>query len=696
MSLSRKILLISSLALAGLGGLLYTALSSILSQGPHDQMVVSYVAVSVVVAGGGFFLVTLLLMNQLVLTRLARLRSAVHRISSSEDFSRRLEIDERDELASVALEINHLLQSCQRSHGIPTNGQPESSAPAPETQVVDEPEQPQATPTFYLDTSLGSSRVPLLLDWASADSQLVLPFSSQAPEPSSSEWFRDIFRAAPVPLAICSVDGERCREANESFLKLVGLEQDEVIGRNLGDLEIWAEPAGREQWHKLIAQKQPVREFGCRLKTRSGDCRETLASLEWVKLENEPCFLFAACDLTSRLHQEVEIRQTQRMEAVGQLAAGFAHDFNNILAIVQGYTSILLTDKALDAQASKALKEVSAAAVRAADLTRQLLTFSRKQIMQPKTLDLNRVLQGLENTLQRMLGESSAVKYNLAPDALPIRADVGMLEQLVVNLAVNARESMPRGGQLTVSTANVEITPEYVSRKQDSRVGRFTCLTFTDTGCGFEPANLNRIFEPFFSAKGRARGTGLGLATVYGIVKQHNGWIEVTSQPGHGTTFKIFLPSEAKVASVTKAPVGVQGGKERILLVEDEPGLCTMVEGILRRYGYTVVSAPNGVDAIHLWNKHRGEFDLLLTDMVMPEGLTGQQLAEKLKAQNQNLKVIYSSGYTADLVGADGTELTDGLNFLQKPYHPQKLAQTVRSCLDAVEKEKPVLTEAVA
>jgi two-component system cell cycle sensor histidine kinase/response regulator CckA len=321
-------------------------------------------------------------------------------------------------------------------------------------------------------------------------------------------------------------------------------------------------------------------------------------------------------------------------------------------------------------------------------LTRQLLLFSRKQIMQPKTLELNRLLQGLENTLQRLLGESSAVKFNLAFDTPPIRADAAMMEQVIVNLAVNARESMPRGGQFTVSTAAVEIDSRYVLQKPEARAGRFSCVTVVDTGCGFDPANLNRLFEPFFPAKGNGKGMGVGLAAVYGIVKQHNGWIEVTSQPGQGTTFKIFLPSESKApATVTATPPGVPGGDERILLVEDEPGLCTMVESILRRYGYQVFTAPNGVDALQLWKQQKGEFDLLLTDMVMPEGVTGQQLAEKLKAQNPALKVIYSSGYSADLVSGEGMELSEGLNFLQKPYHPQKLAKTVRDCLDAPEPE---------
>ena len=500
--------------------------------------------------------------------------------------------------------------------------------------------------------------------------------------------FAEIFRAAPVALAVCSDDGERFREVNDSFLNLTGLRREKIIGQSFADLDMWADEPTRERWQRLLAEKQSVREFECRLRSRTGETRDTLASVEWLDLAPRPCFLFAAYDITDRLNQEVHHRQILKMEAVGQLSAGFAHDFNNILAIVQGYTSILLTEKGLPSQANKALKEISTAVDRAANLTRQLLLFSRKQIMQPKTLELNRLIQGLENTLQRLLGESSAVKINLASDAPPVRADSAMIEQVIVNLAVNARESMPRGGQFVISTAAVEIDSCYVQQKPEARVGQFACVTVVDTGCGFDPANLNRLFEPFFPGKGNGKGLGVGLAAVYGIIQQHSGWIEVVSQPGQGTSFKIFLPSESKTpASVKAPPPGIPGGKEKILLVEDEPELCTLVEGILRRYGYQVFAAPNGVDAMQLWKQQKGEFDLLFTDMVMPEGLTGQQLAEKLKVQNPSLKVIYSSGYSAELVSGEGMDLREGLNFLQKPYHPQKLAQTVRGCLDAAEPE---------
>ena len=639
MSLGRKTLLIASLALAGLGSLIYGALTSILVGGTQDAMLVSYLTVSVVVAGGGFFLVVLLLMNGLVLTRLKRLNNTIIEISAREDFSQRLEIDGRDELAGLALEINGLLRSLQQSQSRPQG--------------------------------------------------------SQSLE-NGGDIFGAVFQAAPVLLALCGSEDGRLREVNQQFLSLIGLSREKVIGRTFAELELWADPPTQELWAKWLAEKEPVRESESRLRIGADGFRDTLASIAWVEVAGEPCWLFAACDITNRLNREVHLRQTQKMEAVGQLAAGFAHDLNNILAIVQGYTGLLLSDKGLESQAGKALREIGAASERAAGLTRQLLIFSRKQFMQPKILDLNRLLQGLENSLQRLLGESSAVKFSLSPEAPPVRADATMMEQMIVNLAVNARESMPRGGQLSVSTAPVQIDAAYVRQTPDARPGRFTSLTVADTGCGFDTAHLNRLFEPFYSAKGSTKGMGLGLATVYGIVKQHQGWIEVNSQSGRGTTFKIFLPSENRPVEPAKPPPpGLPTGQERILLVEDEPGLCLMVEGILRRCGYRVSAAPNGMAALELWKQQKGEFDLLLTDMVMPEGLTGRQLGEKLKAQKPSLRVIYSSGYSVDLVSEEGMELSEGLNFLQKPYHPQKLAQTVRSCLDTPA-EKPALAEALA
>jgi CheY-like chemotaxis protein len=277
------------------------------------------------------------------------------------------------------------------------------------------------------------------------------------------------------------------------------------------------------------------------------------------------------------------------------------------------------------------------------------------------------------------------LQLQLAPELPLVRIDNAMFEQLMANLGLNARDAMPHGGELRISTAAVELDEAYAHAHAEARPGTFICLTVTDTGCGMDQATLNRIFEPFFTTKQMGHGAGLGLATVYAIVKQHQGWIEVSSQPERGTLFKIYLPAELKGVEPgfeKMAPSCPAEGRERILIVEDEASLITLVRGILERYGYQVLSAATGQDALKLWEEHQGRFDLLLTDLVMPGGMSGAQLAEQLKAKQPALKVIYTSGYSADLMSDDIGELVEGVNFLQKPYRPHLLAQTVRHCLD--------------
>jgi PAS domain S-box-containing protein len=390
-------------------------------------------------------------------------------------------------------------------------------------------------------------------------------------------------------------------------------------------------------------------------------------------------------DVTEMLSLEAQFRHAQKLESVGQLAAGVAHDFNNILTIIQGYSDTLLTKCGADASLAGPLKQISDASRRAAALTRQLLLFSRKQVMQPKILDLNAALRNLANMLPRLLREDIILQADYAADLPRIEADAGMLEQIVMNLAVNARDAMPNGGQLLIRTAVAEISQDYANRRPDSRPGQFVCLTMTDTGCGMDDKTLQRIFEPFFSTKEVGKGTGLGLATVYGIVKQHRGWIEVASQVGAGTTFQIFFPAAVQpVEASSEAATGpeeVQGGSETILLVEDEAILRELIRDVLQEYKYDVLEAGSGVEALRVWDEHNGRVDLLLTDMVMPEGMTGRDLATQLKQRKPELKVIFSSGYSAEITGR-GFGQSDTV-FLPKPYKPPQLAKIVRQCLDA-------------
>lgn len=392
-------------------------------------------------------------------------------------------------------------------------------------------------------------------------------------------------------------------------------------------------------------------------------------------------------DITTHLNLESQLRQSQKMESIGQLAAGVAHDFNNMLTIIQGHAGMLMARPNMPAQALDSAQAVFFAAERAASLTRQLLMFSRKNIMQPENLDLRDQVANLSRMVQRLLGELITLQFTPPADLPLVKGDAGMMEQVLMNLCVNARDAMERGGVLTIELGDEEITPEYVLAHPDARAGRHVFLRLSDTGCGMDSYTVTRIFEPFFTTKEVGKGTGLGLATVYGIVKQHSGWIEVTSQPNHGTTFKVYLPAtQETIKSSTENLVlntPIRGGEETLLVVEDEPVLQEMAQLILEEYGYQVLLASNGQEALQLWERHKPGIDLLFTDMVMPGGLTGTELAGRLIAQHPQLRVIFASGYTANDINTDFLTRTNSARFLQKPYTRTTLARAVREALDA-------------
>jgi two-component system cell cycle sensor histidine kinase/response regulator CckA len=388
-------------------------------------------------------------------------------------------------------------------------------------------------------------------------------------------------------------------------------------------------------------------------------------------------------DVTTQRRLEEQLRQSQKMEAIGQLAGGVAHDFNNILTVIHGHGSLLLAS-GLDDTAARSAQQITMAAERAAGLTRQLLTFSRRQLIQPKRLDMNKIVGNMTDMLGRLLGADVSLQLNYSQSPATVEADAGMMEQVLLNLAVNARDAMPRGGQLGVRISIVEVNQDHVRRHPEARLGTFVCVGKSDTGTGIAPENLSRIFEPFFTTKEIGKGTGLGLATVYGIVKQHQGWIEVESVVGKGTTFRIYIPHVGAVQGEAEKPstqILVRGGTETILLVEDEKPVRELVARVLEKHGYKILQAGTGAEALGVWQQHKDEIVLLLTDLVMPDNMNGRELAETLWKQQPDLKVIFTSGYSADIVGKD-FKLESDTNFLQKPYHPQILALTVRRCLD--------------
>jgi PAS domain S-box-containing protein len=389
-------------------------------------------------------------------------------------------------------------------------------------------------------------------------------------------------------------------------------------------------------------------------------------------------------DLTERLQLEHQMQQSRKLETVGHLASNVAHDFNNVLGIIQGYTCLMLSQPSLPPEATESLTQISTAAERATFLTRQLMTFSRKQVFQPKDFDVNELLKRMSESIRGLLGQNVHQELKLTPNLPPLHADPAMVEQVVMNLAMNARDAMPRGGHFVLTSGIADIGPDITRRNPDAHPGKFVCLTLTDTGQGMDAETVSKIFEPFFTTK--ESGLGLGLSSVYGIVKQHHGWIEVQSEVGHGSTFKVFLPTlpSPKTGGKREMPTPMKqtGGAEKILVVEDEPALRELVSRQLRRQGYQIIQASSGKEALALWPQHGKDIALLFTDMVMPDGMTGSELAETLQAQNPNLKVVYTSGYSEEVLQQDFAMRSE-VHFLQKPYHQDALIKIIRAALDA-------------
>ena len=419
------------------------------------------------------------------------------------------------------------------------------------------------------------------------------------------------------------------------------------------------------------------------VKNDGTDCWTRLMATVAADEQGETSLRIAVTDITERRHLEQQLRESQKLDAIGQLAGGIAHDFNNILMIIQGYGTLLL-ETSNPPDTAEAAQQIVKAAERAAGLTRQLLTFSRRQLMQSRVLDLNEIVTGLSKMLGRVLGENLRLEVSLDSRALLTRADAGMLEQVLLNLVVNARDAMPDGGRLEVATGEATLTAAEAGLFPDLAPGRHVWLRVTDTGSGIPPEHRARIFDPFFTTKGVGKGTGLGLATVFGIVKQHHGAITVVSEVGRGTTFQVFLPTKeaAILAPVAAAAIlPVRGSGETILVVEDEASLRQLNRRVLERAGYRVLEAADGVEGQRLGEEHSGVIQLLFTDIMMPGGVSGHMLAARLRAKNPRLPVIFTSGYDVSTAGLD-LSLEAGQDFLQKPVPLPQLLETVRRSLD--------------
>ena len=479
----------------------------------------------------------------------------------------------------------------------------------------------------------------------------------------AEERFYKAFNANPEPMTIANLSEGRYIDVNESFLRVTGHRREEVIGRTSLELQIWKAPEDRARLAEILVKQGAVRDLEITFLTKSGEERTALYSAEIVEFDNEKCVIAIFKDITERKSLEKQLRQAQKMEAIGQLSGGIAHDFNNLLGVIIGYSEILEERLAAGDSMHKSVQEIKKAGKRAASLTRQLLAFSRQQVLEPKILALNAVVSNVEKMLGRLIGENIDLETALEPDLGNIKADQGQIEQVIMNLVVNARDAMPHGGRLTILTANVDLDEDYACSHPPQPSGRYVLLSVSDTGIGMDAATQAHIFEPFFTTKEQGKGTGLGLSTVYGVIRQSGGHIWVYSEPELGTTFKIYLPRTDEAARGEKPTTGLAAslrGTETILLVEDEEPLRELTRDLLVNSGYTVLSAEQPADAIEIAHQHKGPIHLLLTDVVMP-GMSGQALARKLAPARPDMRVVYMSGYTGfthpELFDCDATVL---------------------------------------
>ena len=499
----------------------------------------------------------------------------------------------------------------------------------------------------------------------------------------SEERFSKAFHNSPIAQAIQTLHAQRFVDVNSAFLEMTGLARADLLGRTPLELGLCLDFESR--FLQNVRAGKCVRNAEAQIGGPGGELRTALLSLEPLTLAGEPHVLLMAEDITGRIELENRLRQAQKMEAIGQLAAGIAHDFNNLLTIIQGHASLYRNTPAVPAPVGSSLDEISAAAERAADLTRKLLTFSRRSMVRPRVVDLNGTLGELIAVLPRLLGEKVRIQTEFAEGLDRVFVDVPGVEQVVMNLAVNSRDAMPGGGVITIRTSQVELSDAEAARRPDARAGAFICLSVTDTGTGMDEATRSRVFEPLFTTKPPTQGTGMGLATAYGIAKQHEGWIEVESERGKGSTFRVFFPSTERSAAAPDAPnpepVADDGG-HTILVVEDDAAVRSLVVEVLQSYNYRVIEAENGDAAIAQWSGWKDEVDILLTDMVMPGKASGLHVARHCLATKPGLKVIYTSGYSSELFDSD-IDLKDGVNYLPKPYLSGKLTTIIRSALRA-------------
>ena len=504
----------------------------------------------------------------------------------------------------------------------------------------------------------------------------------------SESRFRVLVEHAPDAIVVYDVAQRRFVDANTNAERLFGYSREELLASGPERLYSSSQPDGLplvETMENRIGRAVAGETLLFERAARTAEGKELLCEVRLVRLPFTDRSLLRASfiDITERRKLEGQLRQSQKMEAVGKLAGGIAHDFNNLLTVITGYSELLLSQLGEESPLGKEVEEIKRAGERAASLTHQLLAFSRRQVLQPKVVDLNEVVSNIEKMLRRLIGENVELRTFLGTGLWSVKADPGQIEQVLVNLVVNARDAMPVGGKLTIETGNEFLDEEYSRGHLPALPGQYVRLAISDTGVGMDEKAMSQVFEPFYTTKELGKGTGLGLSTVYGIVKQSGGYIWVYSEPGKGSTFKVYFPrTEDREEDPHKAvsPVEDLRGEKTVLVVEDEESIRNLACAVLSGYGYSVLPACDGEDALRVAGEHDGEISLLLTDVVMPR-MGGRELYDRIRRQRPEIKVLYMSGYTDNAIVHHGV-LDPGTAFLQKPYSPISLARKVMEVLE--------------
>lgn len=505
----------------------------------------------------------------------------------------------------------------------------------------------------------------------------------------AEEKFSKIFMTTPDCIVISRIMDGAIIDVNQGFESVAGWRREEVLGKSTIELNFWVNAADRQQMVKDLLEGQDIFSRETTVRRKEGNLLNVIYSARPITIANESCLIFVLQDITSlrriedeRRKLELQLMQSQKMDAIGKLAGGIAHDFNNMLGIILGHAEIVLMNATLPVSLKRNLEEIQKAADRSANLTRQLLAFARKQNVMPKLLDLNQTVEGMLKMLRRLIGENIELSWHPGKKLWKVKMDPSQIDQILANLCVNARDAITGGGKIIIETANAVLDKAAFANHPEAAPGEYVFIAVSDSGCGMDKTILDELFEPFFTTKAVGKGTGLGLATIYGIVNQNNGFISVYSEPGRGSIFKIYLPrhlgnTEQTLPEENETPI--IGGRGVVLLVEDEPALLNMTATMLEHLGYTVLPAATPQEATRIAKSYADKIHLFMTDVIMPE-MNGRDLSLVIASLHPNIRLLFMSGYTADIIAHQGV-LDEGVHFLQKPFSLTTLAAKMRQVL---------------